>query len=237
MAVASLLTFVGYGSPSVFGMQPSGDGLFSVSEGKQVRFAPGNLVYDSADGYRFTDHQYDYGGLFGWGTGSYPMLVSMNDEDYLTFDDWGGHIDGGWHTLSIDEWVYVIWGRPNATAKRGTATVCGVHGLVLLPDSWSGGTFHSDTDGWNMNVYEASSWSNMEAAGAVFLPAAGFRYGTEMSHVGMIGGYWSSSPNFEDFVYYIEDFAYDMNFYEDGVHYFGYYIRYFGRSVRLVQDY
>ena len=203
------------------------DGLFSVSAGRQVRFAPGNLEYSG--GYRFAENQYDYGGYFGWGTGSNPTLTSTDNEDYPSFDDWGSHIGGGWRTLSANEWNYVIWGRANASNKRGAATVCGVHGMVLLPDSWSGG-FEAEIYDWSTNVYDASSWSAMEDAGAVFLPAAGFRYGTEMDYVGTYGFYWSSTPNNE---YY----AFDLRFFDYGVGYYGYYYRNFGLSVRLVQDY
>ena len=207
---------------------PSGDGLFSVSAGRQVRFAPGNLEYSG--GYHFATHQYDYGGYFGWGTGSNPTLTSTDYHDYPSFDDWGSHIGGGWRTLSLNEWNYVIWYRANASNKCGAATVCGVHGMVLLPDNWSGGTFHAGFNGWSTNVYDASSWPAMEDAGAVFLPAAGFRYGTEMDYVGAGGYYWSSAPNYEIGAYY-------MFFNGSHVYYYGNYYRYDGLSVRLVQDY
>ena len=206
---------------------PSGKGLFSVAEGRQVRFALGNLEY--SEGYRFAEHQYDTGGYFGWGTGSNPTLTSTDCLDYPSFDDWGSHIGGGWRTLSANEWNYVIWDRANASNKRGAATVCGVHGMVLLPDSWSG-RFEAEIYDWSTNVYDASSWSAMEDAGAVFLPAAGFRYGTEMDYVGTYGFYWSSTPNNE---YY----AFDLRFFDYGVGYYGYYYRNFGLSVRLVRDY
>ncbi|MCQ2296727.1 MAG: hypothetical protein MJZ45_04955 [Bacteroidales bacterium] len=205
--------------------EPSGDGLFSVSDGKQVRFAPGNLVYSG--GYHFTAHQYDYGGYFGWGTGSNPTNTSTDWEDYPSFDDWGNHIAGGWRTLTNDEWYYVIWIRTDASAKRGAATVCGVYGMVLLPDSFSGGTFTAGFDnGYSANVYDASSWADMEAAGAVFLPAAGWRYGTELRDVGVCGEYWSS-----DCVCLMGFNGGDMYYHLD------YYSRYYGLSVRLVQDY
>ena len=216
-----------YGDIKSFKTQnaPTGDGLFSVGEfGRQVRFALGNLVYSG--GYHFTAHQYDYGGLFGWGTGSNPTNTSTDWRDYPTFDDWGNHIAGGWRTLTRDEWRYVIWDRARAEYKRGAATVCG----VLLPDNWSGGTFHAAFNGWGTNVYDASSWSDMEAAGAVFLPAAGDRYGTELNDVGADGYYWSSTPSGENDAYY-------MGFYEYGVYDGDYYARYIGHSVRLVQDY
>ena len=207
-------------------------GLFSVSPNKQVRFAPGNLEYDSINKvYFFASRQYDYGGLFGWGTGGNPMLTSEDWHDYTAFDDWGSHIDGGWRTLSWEEWHYVIWDRPNATAKRGAATVCGVQGLVLLPDSWNGGTFHVGfKNGWNTNVYDASSWSHMEAAGAVFLPAAGDRWGMERDYVGACGYYWSSTPD-------RENYACGVGFDDDNVNGGGDGERIIGLSVRLVQDY
>ena len=221
--------------------EPSGDGLFSVSEGKQVRFASGNLEYDSINGYRFAAHQYDYGGYFCWGTGSNPTLI-FDVYDYPTFDDWGNHIAGGWRTLTGAEWDYVTWYRTHASAKRGVATVCGVPGLVLLPDNFSGGTFTAGDyygfdyyeEGWSTNVYDASSWSDMEAAGAVFLPAAGVRFGIEfgmeMEAVGTEGYYWSSTP--------FLDVAYAMRFDE---HYFPNAVnpdpRNIGHSVRLVQEY
>lgn len=209
---------------------PSDEWLFSVSDSTMVRFAPGNLEYDEIDGYYFVAHQYDYGGYFGYGTGNNPTFTSTDYRDYPDFDDWGNHIDGGWRTLSADEWCYVLWDRDSASAKYGVATVCGVHGMVLLPDSWHGGAFTPGFDnGWSTNVYDTSLWSDMEDAGAVFLPAAANRVGSAVGNVGTFGDYWSSSPNgwgarsivFEDgYVYHSEDGG-----------------RFYGLSVRLVQDY
>ena len=209
--------------------EPSGDGLFSVSAGHQVRFAPGNLDYNG--GYFFTAHQYDYGGLFGWGTGSNPTNTSTNWKDYPSFDDWGNHIAGGWRTLTLDEWYYVLCSRTDASAKCGAATVCGVHGMVLLPDNFSGGTFHAGfNNGYSRNVYDASSWSDMEDAGVVFLPAAGDYYSWGLYNVGMHGYYWSSTP-------FNGNYAYYMYFYEEGVDYANGPGRHCELSVRLVQDY
>ena len=206
--------------------------VFSVSESKQVHFAKGNLEYDSIGGYHFAANQYDYGGYFGWGTGSNPTLTSIYDRDYPTFDDWGNHIAGGWRTLSWDEWHYVILDRADASAKRGAATVCGAHGIVLLPDNFSGGTFNAGFDfdnRWSWNVYDASSWSDMETAGAVFLPAAGYRRGTELDSVGTYGTYWSSTPVGTNNAWYVFLFELDvLNGANIG--------RGYGRSVRLVQD-
>ncbi|MBO4244547.1 MAG: hypothetical protein J5882_05785 [Bacteroidales bacterium] len=68
----------------------------------------------------------------------------------------------------------------------------------------------------------------MEANGAVFLPAAGYRGGTDVYAVGGIGGYWSSSA-FDKY------HAWNWYFHSDYVNPDGYYYRYYGRSVRLVR--
>ena len=208
---------------------PSGNGLFSIAEGRQVRFAPGNLVYEN-DAYRFAEHQYDYGGLFGWGTGSNPTETSTDNYDYPSFDDWGSYIAGGWRTLTIDEWRYVIWNRPNASSKRSAATVCGVHGLILLPDDWEGSGFTPGFDGrWSTNVYDAESWAEIEASGVVFLPAAGIRIGMEVNIVGDFGNYWSATPSYDDY-------GSDICFADFYVNYGVYVNRGHGHSVRLVRD-
>ena len=189
------------------------DGLFSVSATKQVQFAQGNLQYkESTSTWSFAKHQYDCVGggnqyadtvydewidLFGWGTGLYPSQTSTHDGDYAQFNDWGDHFDGGWRTLTIDEWKYVLNGRSGANSKHATGTVNGVHGLILLPDQWvlpNGCTFTPGCKEWDGNEYTEEQWKQMEAANAVFLPAAGIRWGTDVNEVGAYGYYWTSTP-------------------------------------------
>ena len=199
--------------------------------------------------------------LFGWGTSGWnsganayqPYSTSTNYEDYypggsssnnLTGSyanaDWGvynkisngGNQAGQWRTLTQSEWSYVISNRTDARYLRGTATVNGVNGLILLPDNWTlptGVTFTYGEDGWSQNTYSASEWSKMEANGAVFLPAAGGRNGTSVSDVGTCGYYWSSSyGNYYD--------AYSVGFYCNYVSASSRNYRYGGFSVRVVQD-
>jgi len=206
-------------------------GLFSVSATQQVRFSQGNLRYQaSTQTWQFTEHQYDsyvghansnisttYSGwidLLGWGTGNNPTLASTNENDYSTFVDWGvnpisngGNVaNSGWRTLNNSEWSYILSTRENASDKIASGSVGGVHGLILLPDSWtlpSGcpftSGFASSWTNWTRNVYTLAQWALMEAAGAVFLPAAGVRRGTSTDYVGNDGIYWSWSytPNDE----------------------------------------
>ena len=190
--------------------------------------------------------------LFGWGTSGYngknPYMTNTENSDYGdgsndiagTNYDWGvynaisngGNQAGLWRTLTNDEWTYLINTRVDASSKKGIATVNNVNGLVLLPDSWTlpnGVTFISGASGdFSQNTYSTEDWAKMEANGAVFLPAAGNRDGTDVGDVGSNGYYWSSSA-------YDNDNAYCPYFRSDGVYAYGSY-HYYGPSVRLVQD-
>ena len=93
----------------------------------------------------------------------------------------GGNTPGLWRTLTEDEMVYLIAERPNADQLRSIATVNGIEGMILLPDNWNlpaGLTFTPLTEVFSTNTYTATQWESLEAAGAVFLPAAGERYRT-----------------------------------------------------------
>ena len=241
--------------PSGDGVLP---GAFSVSATQQVHFSQGNLQYQtSTNTWRFAEHQYDYVGsdnrnissnysgwidLFGWGTGDNPTLASTDDTYYSTFVDWGSNAisNGGnavnqWRTLTRYEWDYLLNTRTNASSKCGTGNINGVGGLIILPDSWtlpSGCSFTSgnasSAGDWTRNNYNVAQWSQMEAAGAVFLPAAGGRLGTGVDGVGDVGGYWSSSPK-------NEDYACNMVFNSSNLYAWDYYPRSLGCSVRPVR--
>lgn len=240
-------------------------GKFSVSATTQIQFSQGNLQYQaSTKTWRFAEQQYYYVGsenekisdsnagwidLFGWGTGNNPTLVgSYSDyDDYSTFTDWGvnkisngGNKANQWRTLTNDEWEYLLNERANASSKKGHATVAGVHGYILLPDSWalpSELSFSGLPDNFGTNVYTTSDWFKMEKAGAVFLSAAGYRYGTGMYSlyfVGYQGSYWSATP-FKKYDTYDDKYhAYDFFFDKDGGWMDPHGYRYYGRSVRLV---
>ena len=212
----------------------------------------------STNTWRFAEHQYDYVGgansnissaysgwidLFGWGTGNNPTLASTNYTDYGTFVDWGSNaiINGGnaanqWRTLASAEWDYLLNSRTNASSKRGTGNINGVGGLIILPDSWTQPSgcpqfnpgFVSDFGGWSNNSYTLAQWAQMETAGAVFLPAAGRRSGTNVNDVGSKGNYWSSTPS-------NANYARNVGFSSSNL-YDGNSDLYDGFSVRPVQD-
>mgnify|MGYP006988847010 CR=1 FL=1 len=186
--------------------------------------------------------------LFGWDTGSNPTNTSTSYSDYSTFTDWGvnpisngGNQANQWRTLTNDEWNYLFETRANASSKYGAAKVNGVTGIVILPDVWSlpsdcgftaGMTSASNWYDWSLvastNNYTTAQWSQMESAGAVFLPAAGNRYGTDVYNVGSYGFYWSASPIDTDGAYGLVFDSGDL--YPQFSNY-----RICGQSVRLVR--
>lgn len=137
---------------------------------------------------------------------------NLNDESGIA--DWGQNaITNGmnanrqWRTLTKNEWQYLISERPNAASKMGYATVvyntyCGV---VLLPDNWTDpyeDCFVSGNgNGFTTNEYNSSQWRQMEAAGAVFLPAAGRRSNTNIFGSKLFSVYWSSTISNSDNIY------------------------------------
>ncbi len=263
--------------------------LFSIAEGQQVLFSPGNLQYSTAGNhataegtangtFRFAEHQYDYLGqanalvsdtnsgwidLLTWGSSGWHVSpCSEKDGDYdieslcgsEAYADWGVYnaigddAPGTWRTLTCNEWDYLVNRRAASTidgtdsARYAEATVCGVKGLILFPDRFERPESLDSIVGINRNsfaihfadnTYSAEQWALMEKAGAVFLPAAGFRGGTWLSTIGEGGSYWSSTCNANRQAYALlfidgvvnasAECTYDKD-------------RGYGRSVRLVKD-
>ena len=188
----------------------------------------------------------------------YPGGVFNNDltGDYARAD-WGvynpisngGNQAGMWRTLTADEWVYLLNTRPASTlgdvpnARWAKAMVDGWAGSIIFPDSFTlpaGFNVPNNinaVDGWfPANQYSLEQWAAMEAAGAVFLPAAGVRTGAEGFYEG--GWYWTSSiscNNFEDPWYDMHVHALMIIFSVDDASIPGYYDRFNGCSVRLVK--
>ena len=215
---------------------------FSVSPRKQVYFSQGNL---QKMGFAFVSNEWDYGGYFCWGTGNRPTYWSLDDADFSSFYDWGEYVsysEGGWRTMYAADWVYLLEKRPQAEFKRGTGKVCGIHGLILLPDGWKGVEdieFSSGCISWDDNVYTRDQWMKMKEAGAVFLPASDMIYEGNICdghpvdpgpHYGAAGLYWTATPSGEP------QKAQCMFFSEGHVHPSTAQRRCFRQSVRLVRD-
>lgn len=173
--------------------------LFSVSEDRQVRFAKGNVYYNEVDGvgtWGMFGNQYEYwtditdthcdhfgrslGETNNYGINSDYSLINSNCGTSESFVDWGtlfpNYYGGGWRTLSHDELYYVTYERDNWQNLFAYATVCGVEGLLLLPDEWipvSGINLSCNNYNFNSNDISETDWESLENSGAVFLPCAG----------------------------------------------------------------
>lgn len=176
---------------------------------------------------------------------------SQDLTGYYANADWGvynkitngGNTTNTWRTLTKNEWEYVFNTRTTITDIRyAKAQVNGVCGIILLPDDWNSDYYNlSNTNvssaNYSTNVISSSIWkNNLEAHGAVFMPAAGRRYDTSVISPNDSGYYWSTSygnnNNFGESYRYM---AYHMCVYNtlfepmasDGT-------RSWGMSVRLV---
>ncbi len=208
------------------------------------------------------DHTYtDWIDLFSWGTGNDPTYVPNNNTYYNNgggnvFYDWGRNpisngdsVAGLWRTPEFAEWNYLMTGRPNADLLHTFATVVDVPGMILLPDNWQmpdSVDYIPNIHDYTVNVYDTASWAILEDAGAVFLPAAGFRCRTSTSlnsftvtQVGNAGAYWSSwgYPYYAAGSYVEQRYAYRMAFFGSSGRVFPYQgvECYWGQSVRLIR--
>ncbi len=209
---------------------------FSVSATTTVEFSPGNLYWDGG-AFRFEANQWSFESSwnashvshFFWSkTASVAYAGSYSESGTTTSDEFftnsssfhvAGETAGTWRTLSKDEWNYLLNSRTNASSLRAWKDLGNnVKGLVILPDG---------TENPSTVMGGITSTSDLASSGAVFLPAAGSRDGTDVVNVGSNGYYWSSSPSGS---YY----AYSMGFYSGRVDtYNG--NRDYGSSVRLVR--
>ena len=234
------------------------------------RFAENQWDYVGEDNANISSVYDSWIDLFGWGTSGYnhnnscyqPWSISQTDSDYYAYGasnynlydqtgkaDWGYNaiVNGGnttntWHTLTADEWDFVLNTRNTASGIRfAHAQVNDVRGLILLPDDWDATYFTlHNTNGlfshFSDNIITATQWTVLENHGAVFLPAAGWRNGTYYHGIVEIadGGYWSSSSSSDNS---------SVVMYFDGGYYGSYgeavvtnWPRHEGNSVRLVQS-
>ena len=213
--------------------------IWSFAENQYDYLGEANIAIDA-------DVLADKVDLFGWSTATpnFGVSTSTSDSDYSgSFVDWGTNKIGNdahntWRTLTYNEWEYLLNNRPNASSLKGVAQVNGVNGLILLPDNWicpAGITFKSGFhSSYGVDYYAtyqtftADQWSKLETAGAVFLPASGYRSGAKVSSVQYVGFYCSATEYDGDFAAYLGVSSDEAFMFAD--------FRYGGRSVRLVKD-
>lgn len=160
------------GAAGSLSAQSYSSGLFSVGPNKHVHFATSNYT-EPGTGREF----------FRW-----SEIAS---------------IEAAGHTvLTLAEWNYLYSSRPHAYELFALATVKEEQGLVILPDydTWvlpagCGWNYKETGGGYGKNVYDASQWAQMEAAGAIFLPARGYSDGSTTYDQGIHGTYWVNTED------------------------------------------
>jgi hypothetical protein len=199
--------------------------------------------------------------LFGWSTNDtyYGIHNSYHSSTYSgDFRDWGDAIGSGWRTLTNAEWEWIM--GPSASPSPGDncrtsstvdgvpnvryakATVADKAGLIIFPDSYTHpgdvttpASVNAADAVYTVNSYNATAWGKIEAAGAVFLPAAGSRsvvMNNSVQGCGVIGGYWSSVPHVGE----PSNMAYSLSFQPSAIGPSVFNPITFGSSVRLVKD-
>lgn len=157
--------------------------------------------------------------LFSWGANANNDVMPYDtDGDYwtgntvLTLDengsDWGVKANeaqlGGysnWRTLTIDEWTYVFDGSRGDYRYLWVVLDMGQSGqefgVILFPDKYDGSNDNYSFNGTTYTVINLQDLAALEEAGAVFLPGAGYREGTDVKpyYQEWSGKYWSSSPH------------------------------------------
>lgn len=182
-------------------------------------------------------------------TGSTAAYYGSSSTDLLK-TDWGSVpafvsvYGSGWRTLSSSEWNYLFTGRSEASSKYGHCRIKNedgtyVNGMLILPDDWNapaGFSFAAGTGAYNRTTFDASAasgtpnaWCDVDEAGAVFLPAGGWRDGRKITNAGTYGYYWSDTR-------YNSNSSNRIRIGEEASVHFSYSSRWNGFSVRLVKD-
>jgi len=193
---------------------------------------------------------YDHGAIY-----YHPWNSSFHDEHQLYYAygspeynlgdqtgqaDWGynaisngGNQENLWRTMTVDEWRYLVFERQTLSNIRFAKAIYNeVFVLIILPDNWQESVIalnnaNDPGSNFNSNNLTADQYQKMCAAGAVFLPTAGWRWGQYLMDY-YIGSYNTATSN--------NDYVYSFSF-GDGSCYIGETAsRYMGASVRLVHD-
>lgn len=191
--------------------------------------------------------------LFTWGyssstslspTGKDYVTGHEEDDDKLVYDkpsseggdDWGvAYCEsndipvGTWRTLTTLEWRYLV---DTKRMKNVDFSYSDYTGGVYIENTYYKGVFFYPDNYIGEKVSSSMTWNDINDAGIVFLPAAGFRQdGSDLgSPGGLICFYWSASS-----CDYIES-AYDVFFRSSDIGTYYTKPRSYGHSVRLVTN-
>ena len=177
---------------------------------------------------------------YAYGSSSKNLYDAKDDNSMRGKADWGYNAisnggnteNSGWRILTKDEWAYLINTR-SETYRYAKGTIHGTNGLMLFPDGFTLPTgvsiSNANTTDASYTSYSDETWTALEAAGVVFLPATGLRNGTSVLETGSVGNYWSSTCMNANSVYNIRFDGSSLNLVNNGD-------RQNGFPVRLVKS-
>jgi len=205
-------------------------------------YQPYNTAYVSSSG---SSKGYGYGPKNG-STYTYDLTGTYANADWgHNAISNGGNTADTWRTLTEDEWTYLFNTRSASTvngtadARYAKAYLFGTtHGVIIFPDVYTHpagvtaptGINATSSTSWYGNKYTATDWAKMEAAGCVFLPAAGWRDATTIRRVNEYVRYWTSSK------YNSAGYARNVGIADSSMNPADYNQKNYGYSVRLVRD-
>ena len=205
-------------------------------------YQPFNTAYVSSSG---SSKGYGYGPKNG-STYTYDLTGTYANADWgHNAISNGGNTADTWRTLTKDEWTYLFNTRSASTvngtadARYAKAYLFGTtHGVIIFPDVYTHpagvtaptGINETSSTSWYGNKYNATDWAKMEAAGCVFLPAAGWRDATTIRRVNEYVRYWTSST------YSSAGYAHNVGIADTSMNPADYNQKNYGYSVRLVHD-
>lgn len=209
----------------------NGNIYFKPYDTKTAGGAPANgYGYGPTDGSRYV----------------YSLTGDYANADWGVYDSIanGGNVAGRWRTPQSLEFGQIFKNRKASTlngvanALYAKATVNGVNGVVVFPDVYehpAGVALPTSINatgsgGWDGNIYSASEWAKMEAAGCVFMPITARMNNGEVVATAY-GCYWSSTVgSTQGHAFYV--LFSSANFYYNSTSCY----RNYGQAVRLVQD-
>lgn len=192
----------------------------AVDLGSGVKWATGNLTKDSSGNYSIAPAT-DYGAYFSWGNTN------------------GRNVAGQTDSYSFDSTTYNSTTGHNLTADFTSGSTTYDAARVRLGSPWRIPTYGElnwlkDNCTWTWKASGNTDYNGVagyEVVGTnsnkIFLPAAGYYYGTSLYDAGSDGYYWSTRYYSSDYAYYLgfNSSSKDMSISD----------RYYGFSVRPVQ--
>ena len=149
----------------------------------------------------------DYGDYNAWGETS--VKTSYTEDNCSTYGKFMGDIGGTSRDVAHVKWGG-SWRMPTKAEFEELIDRC----------TWA----------WTTQGGKSGYRVTGPSGKSIFLPAAGYRYGTSLFSAGSFGSYWSSTP-YSSYA----GFAYYLSFYGSNHYVSGYYRRY-GHTMRPVSE-